>query len=458
MTGETPLARAARAVLLAAAGVVVALSVSSLAQSRRSPPPEGVPALAARAAPAFALAVALALCARARPSRRIGFALAAASAALAAYAAEISLAWSADGPSPRVQAIRALRAQGVPALPAATPRYLMMRPEALLRFGARAPLVPLGSPSHRVIVDCREAGEWMVYRTDEHGFHNPPGLWADGPPDLLLLGDSFTNGACVESGHTLPGRLRERYPRVLNLAANGNGPLLMLAGLREALAVVRPRRVLWVYFAGNDLLDLSVEAHQPALVRYLDRGLRPDLLQRQAEVDAALSRFLEDGLARTSWWQREGAWGNLLLLRTLRARVAQLSERGRPRRPGVDFDTTEDEYAFFARVLGEARQAAEAAGGRLWFVYLPSHPELYGAGEGRSLAEARRARVLDIVRGARLPLADVHPAFARAAAAPALFACERCHYTEDGYALAASAVAQALSGEPASPPVGEGPR
>jgi hypothetical protein len=387
-----------------------------------------------------------------RLSRLARPALAVLSAALTCYAVELALAWSVSGPSPRVQAIRALRRQGVHALPAATPRYLMMRPEVLVRFGAREPALPLGSPAHSVIVDCREAGEWMVYRTDEHGFHNPPGLWTGDRPDLLLLGDSFTNGACVESARTLPGRLRERYPRALNLAANGNGPLLMLAGLREALQAVRPRRVLWVYFSGNDLSDLRAERRQPALLRYLGRDARLDLLSRQAEVDGALGRFLEDGLRRTSWWQHDGAWTNLLLLRALRARVTRLLDRTRSRRPDTDFETAEEDYALFATVLGEAAREAAAAGGRLWFVYLPSHAELFGAPPSRALAAERRRRVLALVRAAGLPLADAHAALAHAAP-EAVFACERCHYTEEGYARAAGAVLRALeSEEPAAAP------
>lgn len=48
-------------------------------------------------------------------------------------------------------------------------------------------------------------------------------------------------------------------PRTLNLGMGGIGPLHELAILKEYGSVVRPKVVLWVYYEGNDLADLSHE-------------------------------------------------------------------------------------------------------------------------------------------------------------------------------------------------------
>ena len=45
------------------------------------------------------------------------------------------------------------------------------------------------------------------------------------PADVVLIGDSFTNGYCVPDDSSLAGALRRRWPRTLNLGTGGSGPL-----------------------------------------------------------------------------------------------------------------------------------------------------------------------------------------------------------------------------------------
>ena len=88
--------------------------------------------------------------------------------------------------------------------------------------------------------------------------------------------------------------IRQRYPGTLNLGIEGNGPLVMLATLKEYAAVVRPKVVLWFYFEGNDLADLKKERQSPLLNRYLKTNeSSQELFSRQPEVDRALSNYLE---------------------------------------------------------------------------------------------------------------------------------------------------------------------
>ena len=62
--------------------------------------------------------------------------------------------------------------------------------------------------------------------------------------------------------------IRDRHPGTVNLGIGGNGPLMMLAGLKEYLAALRPRVVLWFYFEGNDVTkDLFRERRSALLIR-----------------------------------------------------------------------------------------------------------------------------------------------------------------------------------------------
>src|SRR5262245_26182995 len=69
--------------------------------------------------------------------------------------------------------------------------------------------------------------------------------------------------------------------RTLNLGIQGDGPLTMLATLREFGPILKPGIVLWCFFEGNDLGDLIVERQSPLLRRYLTFGFTQRLFERQ---------------------------------------------------------------------------------------------------------------------------------------------------------------------------------
>lgn len=72
-------------------------------------------------------------------------------------------------------------------------------------------IMPLGGIADKVIVLCNENGAYTIYASDEHGFHNPRGLWAS-EIAFAAVGDSFVLGACVSSDKNFVALLR-RWPR-----------------------------------------------------------------------------------------------------------------------------------------------------------------------------------------------------------------------------------------------------
>jgi hypothetical protein len=385
------------------------------------------------------------------PARRANVALLALAVAGALYAGELALALAAPETAKlrdKLARLDELARQGRKPSPGVEPvRFVWAHepgaPPWLTLDGD--PVLPLGGISRRVTLDCREAGDWLVYETDEHGFHNPPGAWAAPGLDLAFLGDSFVHGSCVPTEANMVERVRARRPATLNLGTAGGGPLIMLAQLREYLPALRPRTVLWCYFSGNDLLDLRRESEHPLLRRYLEEGFGQGLAGRQEALDRAMSAYAEStllaALQRRS--RRRVEPGQLLLLRDLR------SAAGLALAEPYGLQPTEAEYALFARVLAEARRTVEAWGGRLVFVYLPGWSE-----PPRQLGEAEFARVkAEVGRRARalvssmgLALVDVESAFASQPDPSSLYACRGCHYGPRGYAVAAEAVLYALGG------------
>src|SRR5262245_62012251 len=210
----------------------------------------------------FLLGGGLLACLRSPVSFRVTLAMTLLSLVVGAYAAEACLralpGWRVRQAAGRFgipydsrsksEVVRDLRGQGVGAYPAVYPAW-----EGL--SSGNAALLPLGGIAGVTTVFCNEMGQFIVYESDEHGFHNPKGIWSSTAREVATLGDSFTQGACVPSEDNFPALVRRECPATLNLGMLGNGPHLMLAGLREYLVDLRPMVVLWVYTEANDLIE-----------------------------------------------------------------------------------------------------------------------------------------------------------------------------------------------------------
>lgn len=387
-----------------------------------------------------------------RPALRPNLALALGSTVAALYAGEVVLAVrNGDWRRPRetLRVLAELRAQGRNPTHQVAPAFFMSlrRPGApeWVMAGGR-PTLPLAAIARRTIVSCREAGEWLVFDSDEHGFHNPPGLWS-APAAMAFVGDSFVHGSCVPSDSNMVAVARRSVPATLNLGTPGSGPLISLAQVREFLPALRPRTVVWAHYGGNDFLDLRVELGHPILKRYLEPGFTQGLIARQAEVDAALDDYVGRYFI-TNLERRARPWPSLrgvLALREVR-RLLGLSFADPYR-----LAPSEQEYATFARVLAMARAEVAAWGGQLVFAYLPASedtPRQLGEAEYRRRRQQSGERAQEIARGLGIQVVDVAARFAREPDADGLYACEGCHFSARGYALAARAILEATEAGP----------
>ena len=301
-----------------------------------------------------------------------------------------------------------------------------------------AAVLPVGGISSVTTVFCNEMGQYIVYRSDEHGFHNPQGIWSSGRCEMGVLGDSFTQGACVPTEQNFVELLRRDYPATLNLGMVGNGPLLMLAGLKEFLTQLRPGIVLWVYTEGNDLtFDLNREKRFTHLTDYLLPDHRQGLLARQSECDALLRGLMDrEYTSREADTMRMSGPGRFWRLWSLRQALGlQVGE--------IKLDSSRVDLPLFRRIVEEARRTTQGWGGKLYFVYLPAearyHEEKY-----RREYDWARGQVLSIVEDLRLPLIDLHLPISRHPDIPELYAHRGGHFSPAGNRLVAETMIEAL--------------
>jgi hypothetical protein len=298
-------------------------------------------------------------------------------------------------------------------------------------------ILPLAGISKKTTLFCNESGEYVTYQSDEHGFNNPTGLYRAGHIDIVLIGDSFTHGACVAPGEDIASRLRRTGKTIINLGYNGNGPLIELAIIKEYAELLRPEIVLWVYYEGNDLKDLSMEKQSSNLLNYLDRDYSQELYKRQSEVDMFLIHHLNEKIVRFKKKSTEDIQfathtqlSKTIRLYHLRTILGHVFSSPPPIPPPS---------SLFENILKEAKERTSAWGGTLYFVYLPAW-QRYGtkANHGKLLY---RDQVLSTVSRLEIPIIDVHEAFAHHPDPLLLFPFKLPgHYVAAGYEMVAAVI------------------
>lgn len=310
---------------------------------------------------------------------------------VALYAFEGYVAWQVaqasaataapDGPKnlSRFGKVKELREAGVDAQPLSSgvTVYVLQgakKPEANLELGGK-PLFPLGGISNASIVMCNESAKWVVYESDVHGFRNPEGAWALPTLDVATVGDSFTQGLCVEAPDSFVGVVRAKYPKLLNVAMGGYGPLLELATIKEYLPERRPRVVLWFFFE-NDFDNLLHELRQPVLARYLaEPDFRQGLEGLQSEIDKAHRRIVDLAMVEEEAAEKSAAsakpegvsFGDIAKLENTRERINLTYQRA----------PLDKELGALRKVMTEAKRVTSTWGGEILFVMLPDWKTLH---------------------------------------------------------------------------------
>ena len=362
----------------------------------------------------------------------------------------------------RLQVIADLRKQGVDAVPASDPQIFESKNlDGTLTWNvswAGHQLYPLAGIANKTTVFCNENGTYTIYDSDEHGFHNPRGIWTRRPIEIAAVGDSPTHGACVPSDRNFVALIRKSHPGTLNLGVWANGPLAELATLIEYVRPLRPKLVLWFYFEGNDVTDLAEEKNNPALMQYLQGDFSQHLLSRQTEIDQRI-REIGYRLAAEAAARERGPVVKLVdsvvdslvdigTLTALREKLGLIYGKSLQVQTGLASELDPELLGLFRRTLLQGKNMVNTWHGSLYFVYLPewkryAHPER---------AVKNREAVLQIAKNLAIPIIDIDSAFQAHHDPLSLFPFRGFgHYTEAGHALVAQTVLGFIEPGGASP-------
>ena len=204
-----------------------------------------------------------------------------------------------NDPRTKIEVVDDLRSTGVDAYPNVSGSQLIAT-NGLPTTLSEDNIYPLGAIANKTTVYCNESGEWVIFESDEHGFNNPKGLYKKNDVDIMLIGDSFAEGACVRPNESIAALLRASGLNVISLGKGGNGSLLEFASLREYAEPHRPKVVLWVHYA-NDISDLKYKGMEsPLLMNYItEKTFSQNLISRQDEIDNVLKHHVDEKYAET---------------------------------------------------------------------------------------------------------------------------------------------------------------
>jgi len=297
-----------------------------------------------------------------------------------------------------------------------------------------------GMPRSRTVY-CNETGKWKFVDTDRFGFDsNADRLFENA--DVVLVGDSFATGACVEEERTIAGLLRSRGIELLNLGVGGNKPLEQLAVIKEYMPSAHAL-VLTFYEGNNYLRDRNPEF----MKKYLDPGFTQHLKQRPDEVAENIARIEEIIWSHLDAWFAPGqeSWQNHV--RNALAPTISLLRSFDP--AGLEFD-----QPLYQQTLAEAyRTASEKGARRFYLVYLPAaerfmwaprnHPEVAAFDKLKESVKASAGATGFV-------FIDMTDRFYRTPDPLGLIPYRsHAHYNQAGYLLVADALESALRAAPA---------
>jgi len=298
-------------------------------------------------------------------------------------------------------------------------------------------LLPLSNVSSTTVVECNEGNGFLVFRSDEFGFNNPPGL-ASGPVDIAIIGESLALGHCVPPSTSAVDRIRNRFPRTVNLGITGSRVLAQLGVFREYVEPLEPPVIVW--FLNLNAAEARDEGSQPLLTRYLnDETFSQHLRERQHDVDEFQRDFVvplqlgRDAMLREKRDDLAFPLDRVIKLREVRSLIDFGSLL--PQAPQAP------DLSHFDRALAQVVDKARGWNGQVILVLLPSYETVTQSPQ----SVARYEAILGAVDPSMVGLVDGVALFDEQRDKPSLFTLRiDNHPSERGHAVLADAVIAAI--------------
>lgn len=289
--------------------------------------------------------------------------------------------------------------------------------------------ITLSGISNSKIILCNENGYYSFYESDRYGFNNPDEVWNKQEIEYLLVGDSFTLGSCVNRPNDISSVLRTLSKKpVINLGYGGNGPLKEYASLKEYIPN-NVKKVLWLYYEGNDLRDLWYEKNSSILMKYLkDPNFSQDLRGNQKILNDYKVQLVEKEINKTRNNQNYSFYKLKKFFKLHNFRKIYFNHIGQ---------STKSELADLKVILKKTKDFTLKKNIKLYFIYLPEFLRFK-----KNYSQENYYEVKKIVTNLDIPFIDINKlVFDKQKNKLELFPFEKFgHYNVKGYKYVAEAI------------------
>lgn len=141
--------------------------------------------------------------------------------------------------------------------------------------------LPLGPVPNAQTAYCNEGYGFVTYDSDRYGFRNEDTRW-NRPVDVLVVGDSFAQGACVADQYTFSSQLSaDLGVNAVNVATGSNGPNHYKALIDVFVPMARPQKVVLVLFPNDNVSIPEEDPYSRAMPAELAKGYDPTGISAQ---------------------------------------------------------------------------------------------------------------------------------------------------------------------------------
>ena len=311
-------------------------------------------------------------------------------------------------------------------------------------------ILPLSGVSNSKTIFCNENDHYSIYKSDRYGFNNPDEEWEKQNIEYLLVGDSFTHGACVDRPYDIASNLRTFSKKsALNLGYAGNGPLLELATLKEYMRK-GVKNIIWIYYE-NDFHELKTELGSEMLLQYLEKpNFTQSLKTKQNEIDFMLRndiKFLHDMKKKYREIEviEDNKFFQFLTISKLRNLIHRRFISDKVDRINYDDLNFNNPYIKkkFINILNLAMQISKENNSNFYFVYLPGYKNYQSDKNSDQLKINKKVKVIqDMVESLGITFINIHlHVFMKENDPLDFFPFRRPgHYTMEGYKTVSEAI------------------
>lgn len=288
-------------------------------------------------------------------------------------------------------------------------------------------ILPLSGISNRETIHCNENGYYAIYQSDRYGFNNPDKEWDNEDIEYLLIGDSYTHGACVNRPNDIGSVLRTLSNKsVLNLGYSGNGPYFNYATMREYFNS-NMRKVLWIHYEGNDLGDLKNNKNNKYLTKYIeDLNFSQNLKLKQKNINVINFNAINEAMKRDAIQERENKLRKLKKSETLISKCIKFFKIYNTR-----ITIFPDSFLpEFKKIIKLAKDYTDQNNSKLYFVYLPESSRF-----NKNYDNTNYNSIKNIMIKLNIPFIDIYKeVFIKEQNPQNLFSLQiDGHYTVEGY-------------------------